>query len=196
MRLAKSYCGFLLLICSVSVLILPSLGESQQRTQSQKRTQPQQRTKESVRLEQLNTDLLYAASKGYEDSVSNIILQGADVNTRDPDGMTPLARAAVMGNKGVVDILLQEGADPNIMDVYGATALMQACWAGNMDIVKALLAKGADPNLKGQELLPSLKKKGVTALWLQRLAAMRRSPATSSPKGLCSISRMTKARPR
>jgi hypothetical protein len=33
-----------------------------------------------------------------------------------------------------------------------------------MDIAQALLSAGADPNLKGQELLPSLKKKGVTAL--------------------------------
>ena len=51
---------------------------------------------------------------------------GADINTADIRGMTPLmlAIATDHGNQAVIDLLLARGADPNIKSRAGETALI------------------------------------------------------------------------
>ncbi|HWR59191.1 MAG TPA: ankyrin repeat domain-containing protein, partial [Thermodesulfovibrionales bacterium] len=101
------------------------------------------------------TPLVYAASNGNFDMVTDLIAKGADVNqagaceNEECFHWTPLSYAALNGHIKVVRFLLEKGADVNAMvydDVEGAagSALMLASSAGHLDIVKLLLNKGAD----------------------------------------------------
>ncbi|MGE5893017.1 MAG: ankyrin repeat domain-containing protein [bacterium] len=102
-------------------------------------------------------DLLFAISAGDLNKVKDLISRGAEVNTRDFTGRTPLMWASLQGRKEIVDFLLSRGADVNIRDTLipvpggedgGKTPLMYASWAGQREIVDLLLSKGADINAK------------------------------------------------
>ena len=97
---------------------------------------------------------------GIQKALSN----GADINGRDQEGMTPLMHAALRGNREIVELLLQKKARVDLVDIFGVTALMQAAWAGHTEIVADLVASGANPDLQSTIEIPRLKKKGVNAL--------------------------------
>lgn len=71
-------------------------------------------------------------------------LTGADANTQDDRGVTPLVRAAALGSIAEMRALLDRGADPNLASKGGATPLLAAL--GDAAKVKLLLEKGADVN--------------------------------------------------
>ena len=73
---------------------------------------------------------------------------GADIESRDPDGLTPLIHAIVAGNTEIVETLIQRGANINIWNANGETALMTAVWWGQRGIVDLLLKVGANINCK------------------------------------------------
>jgi ankyrin repeat protein len=73
---------------------------------------------------------------------------GADIESRDPDGLTPLINAIVAGNTEVVETLIQRGANINVWNAEGETALMTAVWWGQRGIVDLLLKVGANINCK------------------------------------------------
>lgn len=50
------------------------------------------------------------------------IKNGANINSKDNDGNTPLMYATSLGLKTIVDILMENGADPTIMNHQGLTA--------------------------------------------------------------------------
>lgn len=68
------------------------------------------------------------------------IARGADVNSRTPNGGTPLHWAAAAGKEDIVELLLREGADPAATDSDGETALSIARQR-KKDKVIALLEK-------------------------------------------------------
>lgn len=111
-----------------------------------------------------NIELLEAAHQGYDQQIRKLVGEGAEINARDADSMTPLIRASLQGFSDTVSLLLSLGADPNAHDVYGVTALMQASWAGHSAIVDMLIAYGADVDAKSTDESRNLRKKGVTAL--------------------------------
>ena len=59
-------------------------------------------------------------------AVQTLLEAGADVNTRDQDGRTPLMRATERGRIDTMQLLIDAGADVNACDRRGDTALMAA----------------------------------------------------------------------
>ena len=94
------------------------------------------------------TALMLAAVKNDLTGLKKLIAKGADVNTTDNHGSTPLMHAR---NLQVLEVLLANKADINAMDDFGETALMSAAGFDNAEKVKFLLAKGADKSLKNKK---------------------------------------------
>jgi len=101
--------------------------------------------------------VLNAANSG-ENALKQHLASGADVNSRDDDGETPLMRAADDGHTAIVETLLKSGADVNAIDEDGETALMMAAEEGHAQIVKLLLDAGANANAKDEDGETALQK--------------------------------------
>ena len=82
-----------------------------------------------------------------------LIQQGADVNSRNSEGWTPLNGASGNGHLKVVRLLIDNGADVHSPNDKGRTPLHSTT---SVDIVKLLLQSGADFNLHDND--------GMTAL--------------------------------
>ena len=68
------------------------------------------------------TDLHWATRTGQLTVLANQLAQGAEVDARDQDGMTPLLLAAQRGHLEMVRLLLAAGADVGARDRQGRTA--------------------------------------------------------------------------
>ena len=68
------------------------------------------------------TPLNYAAFAGQTDIAAYLIEQGAQVNERAPNTMTPLMLAARNGHTRLVQLLLDSHADPSLTTTDGKTA--------------------------------------------------------------------------
>jgi hypothetical protein len=99
------------------------------------------------RKELINKQLIKASEKGDIKKVTLLLENGADVNTKDNDGWTPLMHAAEKGHKEVVELLIEKGADVNTKDNDGWTPLMYASKNNDLEIIRLLLEKGANVNL-------------------------------------------------
>ncbi len=90
-----------------------------------------------------------------------IMISGADVNTQDTEGLTPIARAC-WSHCGTIEIireLINHGADVTISDKHGFTPLHYACITKkNNDVMRLLTESGADLN--------AVSKNGKTPLLL------------------------------
>ncbi|KAM5345198.1 hypothetical protein ACJ41O_011060 [Fusarium nematophilum] len=75
-----------------------------------------------------------------------LLSNGADVNARDTELVTPLHLASCHAIVPLITILLEAGADPNARDSEGTTPLGQAAASGEIDAVRCLLEHGADPS--------------------------------------------------
>jgi len=89
--------------------------------------------------------LVLAAKLGRVEAVTLILARGADVQARDPEGVTPLYAACREGQAAVADLLLSTGADPRAT-VRGLAPLHAAAAAGRADIAASLLEAGAPPD--------------------------------------------------
>src|SRR5439155_10348033 len=69
------------------------------------------------------TELMHAANRGDEASVTKLLNAGAKVNDRDQRGNTALLFAASRNNLSVVRALLAAGADVDVTDKDGETPL-------------------------------------------------------------------------
>ena len=104
----------------------------------------------------LESVLLEAASAGNTDMVRSFLDKGANIESKNEVGATPLIFASAKGQKEVVALLLDRGANVNAKTSTGITPLMAAASGGYADIVKLLLAKGADVYAKDQQGLTAL----------------------------------------
>ena len=73
---------------------------------------------------------------------------GANVNEKNEDGLTPLHLAVKSGHKRIVELLIAKGAGVNAKFEGGGTPLHGAAWNSRKEIVELLIAKGADVNAK------------------------------------------------
>ncbi|KAJ6051209.1 hypothetical protein N7499_010572 [Penicillium canescens] len=81
------------------------------------------------------------------EEVARILLeQGADPDSTDKAGRTPLSWAAQKGNEPMIQLLLENGADPNLGDNDGRTPLAWAAEREREETVKILLENGANLN--------------------------------------------------
>jgi ankyrin repeat protein len=97
------------------------------------------------------TPLCIAAMRGQTNAVAFLISQGADVNDKGFEEMTPLAdMASAWGLRdddrcvAVARILLEHGAKIDPVDVYGKTPMLWAAESGKPRLVQVLLEHGAD----------------------------------------------------
>lgn len=74
-----------------------------------------------------------------------MLSRGADPNTPDDRGVTPLQLATNLGFVDGVQLLLASGAAVDATSSTGETPLIAAVHQRDLAIVRALLAKGADP---------------------------------------------------
>ena len=73
-----------------------------------------------------------------------LIQAGADLETRDLQGRTPLHHAVAAPRQSVAILLLEAGADPNARDLQGRTALMMAArFSGIRELATRLIHLGA-----------------------------------------------------
>ncbi len=135
------------------------------------------------------TPLLYATREGNLDITKQLVAAGANIETSDANGDTPLLTAiinAAIASKGaptqhleVAHYLIDQGANIKVSDWYGVTPLWAAVDLRNLDVsgpvkdnridresaltlIRTLLERGADPNAQVQQALPV--KRWVTRL--------------------------------
>jgi hypothetical protein len=100
------------------------------------------------------TDLFYAVLNGDLKQIRTLLMNGAGVNVRDREGMTPLAldiRSVPDDAKALViaRMLIAAGANVNLKDKTNTTPLMHAVYLfedRHGEMVKLLLKAGADAN--------------------------------------------------
>jgi ankyrin repeat protein len=93
-----------------------------------------------------NTPLHLSAGDKKHDSAEltgELIRAGADIELRDPQGLTPLGVAALSGDVACLKELIQRGAKLDARAKNGASPLWNAAAAGNGAVVEALIAAGA-----------------------------------------------------
>lgn len=91
----------------------------------------------------LNGQYVMAARAGQVGRVAALLDSGAQVNSRDRNGDSPLNMAAAKGNEALAEVLLKAGANVNLANLSGVTPLMGACFSGKPELVRKLLAAGA-----------------------------------------------------
>ena len=97
----------------------------------------------------LDDALVQALDRGDLPRIERLVGGGADVNSRNGQGKTPLIVAAKAGDAALVRKLIAAGADVNQITDNGGTALMFAAIGGDLATVRALLASGAEVNVVG-----------------------------------------------
>jgi len=73
-----------------------------------------------------------------EMTAATLLSNGANPNSREPDGLTPLHVAAHRGSHELVEILLRKGASPDVRAHTGETPLELAKMAGHRAVVRML----------------------------------------------------------
>jgi ankyrin repeat protein len=101
--------------------------------------------------------LLQAAREGNLDRLKQSLARGADVNSRNTEGWTPLMIAVHLGHQEIIRALLEhEPSQVNARNHHGWTPLRFAVEMGDAETLKMLLASGAEANAPDHE--------GTTAL--------------------------------
>ncbi len=110
-----------------------------------------------------STALEYAVLNSNREMIQVLLLAGADVNTRDKAGRTPLM---LLGDDITADAvwdLINAGAKVNLRDEDGNTALIEAASCNNLEVLKVLLDAGAKVDAKnndGETALMSAAEEG------------------------------------
>ncbi|WP_083671792.1 ankyrin repeat domain-containing protein [Sphingomonas montana] len=106
--------------------------------------------------------LFEAARLGRADLIGPLVKAGADIDSRDDRGFTPLILAAYNGQLATVDALIARGADACRPDRdQGNTAQMGVAFKGEDAIAARLLKAGCDVNARNNA--------GQTALMMAAL---------------------------
>lgn len=104
--------------------------------------------------------------------ISLLLEKGANPNSKDRYGKTPLMLAALNNNIPAIDALLSNSAvNANVMDESQYTALRMVVDSGNLAAIKLLVEKGkADPNIADTQ--------GVTIMWRAASILYKSEPRT------------------
>ncbi|KAF5675217.1 ankyrin repeat domain-containing protein [Fusarium circinatum] len=77
-----------------------------------------------------------------------LLKSGADVNTSDGRGLTPIHMASSDGFIDIVEILIQEGADLNVKTIARQTPLHSCSAKGHLGVTQLLIQHGANVDSK------------------------------------------------
>lgn len=88
-----------------------------------------------------------------------LLRAGADVNTANDDGLTPLHKAAYSYNAGLAVLYLEHGATVDARSNKGITPLISGAMAGNEYQMSLLLERGADPAHTDQRGISAINEK-------------------------------------
>lgn len=91
-----------------------------------------------------------AARVGDLQAIGELAKSGADLNSNDEQGVTPILEAAQAGSRGAVDALLKLGANPDGSPKAQVTPLAVAVVLGDTVMAKTLLDAHAYPDMKVQ----------------------------------------------
>ena len=86
---------------------------------------------------------VYSARKPCLDVIKLFLDAGADINSKNRDGITALMSASANGYLEVVKFLIEKGIDVNARDNGGMTALRFAVANENDDVARLLKSLGA-----------------------------------------------------
>ena len=113
-------------------------------------------------------------------AILEAIKNGANVDTADGKGYTPLIWAASKGLTKVVEALIVKLVDLNAQTTHsGNTALMVACFKGNIGIAELLIRRGANVLIKndtGNTAYTSLLSKMLTLPDTSKMAEEKLTP--------------------
>jgi ankyrin repeat protein len=92
----------------------------------------------AMRPDNNKTILMYAVWVGNEAAVTHLLDQGADVNARDAEGITPLMLAIFRDETPIALELIRRGADVNATADDGATPLLMSKIRNNKTLEAAI----------------------------------------------------------
>ncbi|XP_041367092.1 poly [ADP-ribose] polymerase tankyrase-1-like [Gigantopelta aegis] len=90
--------------------------------------------------------LFCAAKESFPGLVEDLIGMGADLNSRDTGGVSPMGATAFYNSFESAAILVTRGASVNERDTRRRSTLYTACSSVSLQVVDILLAHGADVN--------------------------------------------------
>ena len=99
--------------------------------------------------QQLNVILFTAANGNQPKLIEYMLSKGANINSSDNDGCTPLSAAAQAGYLNAVRILIDNEADANLADRYGKTPLDYAIEFQHPETADLLRSRGGGAKGKG-----------------------------------------------
>jgi len=82
-----------------------------------------------------------------EDTLSDMVMLGFDIDQRDRDGYTPLMIAASLGKVDFAQFLINNGADANARSHTGLTPMHRAAQDGHNNVIAVLLMADANINI-------------------------------------------------
>ena len=105
-------------------------------------------TNDTAAVQPSRPPLIVAVERSDRRAVERLLADGADVEVRTPDGVTPLYAAAFHGYADLLRVLIKAGAKVAGRAAHGRTALFAAAAEGRVNALKVLLNAGADPNAR------------------------------------------------
>ena len=97
---------------------------------------------------QQNKDLLEAVRSGNTTAITQLLKEGADVNTKGIHNVTPLHLASIHGDCNAIKLLIKNGAKLTAKNGSNKTPLYYAAMNGHLEAAKLLIEKGANVNAK------------------------------------------------
>ncbi len=105
-------------------------------------------TNDTTAVKPSRPPLIVAVERGDRRAVEKLLRDGADVEVRTSDGVTPLYAAAFHDQADILQLLIRAGAKVDGRAAHGRTALFPAGAEGRGNALDVLLDAGADPNAR------------------------------------------------